>query len=122
MLSLETRRSGVILYNFLEVLTGESLKKYGKMNTGKMRIQHARRRRVSLFVWRVQKVSRVPGCAAIRFSRARDRAAERLALANTPSRREDVEGSAREFWSERRGGKKRKRRAFSSYAHALAGR
>ena len=36
----EDVKTGIILYNFLEVLTGQSLKKYGKMNTGKMRIQH----------------------------------------------------------------------------------
>ena len=36
----EDLKDGRVLYNFLEVLTGASLKKYGKMNSGKMRIQH----------------------------------------------------------------------------------
>lgn len=35
----EDLKSGVVLYNFLEVLTGESLKRFGKLNNGKMRIQ-----------------------------------------------------------------------------------
>ncbi|EGB10530.1 hypothetical protein AURANDRAFT_5483, partial [Aureococcus anophagefferens] len=36
----EDLKDGRVLYNFLEVLTGASLKKYGKLNSGKMRIQH----------------------------------------------------------------------------------
>ena len=36
----EDLKDGHILYNFLEVLTGASLRKYGRLNTGKMRIQH----------------------------------------------------------------------------------
>ncbi|KAJ1450674.1 calponin homology domain-containing protein, partial [Pelagophyceae sp. CCMP2097] len=36
----EDLKSGVLLYHFLEVLTGENLKQYGKLNSGKMRIQH----------------------------------------------------------------------------------
>ena len=35
----EDLKDGRVLYNFLEVLTGSSLRKYGKLNKGKMRIQ-----------------------------------------------------------------------------------
>lgn len=35
----EDLKNGVVLYNFLEVLTGESLKRFGKLNNGNMRIQ-----------------------------------------------------------------------------------
>eukprot|EP00630_Chrysocystis_fragilis_P007401 CAMPEP_0197401292 /NCGR_PEP_ID=MMETSP1165-20131217/18277_1 /TAXON_ID=284809 /ORGANISM="Chrysocystis fragilis, Strain CCMP3189" /LENGTH=781 /DNA_ID=CAMNT_0042927401 /DNA_START=42 /DNA_END=2383 /DNA_ORIENTATION=- len=35
----EDLKSGIVLYNFLEVLTGDSLKRFGKLNKGKMRIQ-----------------------------------------------------------------------------------
>mmetsp|Transcript_5937 Transcript_5937/g.24849 ORF Transcript_5937/g.24849 Transcript_5937/m.24849 type:complete len:1150 (-) Transcript_5937:411-3860(-) len=35
----EDLKSGIVLYNFLEVLTGESLKRHGKLNNGNLRIQ-----------------------------------------------------------------------------------